>query len=100
MEHVAESARRASGFEKGEHGYDPAIVLALLDQAEFLKDRADVLLDSAVTQCKGFGRWCGCSARSPLLEHLALTVGEAEQRRRLFLGLMDSYGNFARRCCD
>ena len=100
MEHVAESARRAGGFEKGEHGYDPAVVLALLDQAEFLKDPADVLLDSAVTHVKGLGDGVVVPPCRHLLEHLALTVGEAEQRRRLFLGLMDSYGNFARRCCD
>jgi hypothetical protein len=34
----AVSARRAGGFEKGEHGHDPAIDLAFFDEAKLLED--------------------------------------------------------------
>lgn len=34
----AVSARRAGGFEKGEHGHDPAIHLPFLDEAKLGED--------------------------------------------------------------
>jgi RibD C-terminal domain len=80
VEHVAESARRAGGFEKGEHGYDPAVVLALLDQAEFLKDPADVLLDSVVTHVKGLGDGVVVPPGRHLLEHERLGRAPPDER--------------------
>ena len=49
MEHVAESARRAGGFEKGEHGYDPAILLASRSRMEVCSRKCRT---SSVWRCK------------------------------------------------
>jgi hypothetical protein len=87
VEHAARSVCRAGGFEKSEHGHDPAIQLPFLDEAKLLEDRADVLLDRAVTHVEGFGDGVVVPPSRHLLEHLTLTVGQTEQRRRLFVRL-------------